>query len=265
MNNKQLSVVKRNWLGSDKLQTLLLVLTTVTMTFTLGKSFLHKTAKSPQFSHYQFPNAIALSQWKFYFSRSINSNVSLSLSGELVAEKHYRYRQNGKYLKIEMRYAVDTDGDLKSFITDGKTDLSSGLREDDAGGFYSVYTNDSKVNLIACINPSGGSTVTGDRFRRNRMLYDNHFERIVPWLRGQKELLDKRCLWTHLSMDLDRNVSLNEHYRILETAWFDWYEYWQINYPEARLSRGELPFARTISEYQLDNIAVIIRNAIGIN
>lgn len=234
MNNKQLSVVKRNsGIGSDKLQTLLLVLTTVTMTFTLGKSFLHLEAQSPQFAHYQFPEAIVLSRWQFDSSRAIKSNFTQSLSGELLTGKHYLYQQNRKYLEIEMRYVVDTQGDLKKLITNRTGELSPSLREDGAGGFYSVYADTDKVNLTACINPNGGSTVKSDRFRRNRILHDNHLKRIVPWLRGQKELLDKRCLWAHLSIPLDRNVSLDEQYRILETAWFDWYEYWQINYPEA--------------------------------
>ena len=234
MNSRRLSILEKSLLKSDKLQTLLLTIMAVAITYTGGKSFVYSEAKSLQVADYQFPESIALSQWNFFSSKSINSNLTHSLLGEFVSGKHYRYQQNGKYLEISMRYVVDTDGNL-NFISKRTLGLSPSLREDGAGGFYSVYVDSNKANLTACINPSGGSTVTDDRFRRNRMLYDNHLERIVPWLRGQTELQDKRCLSAHLSIDLDRN-SLEEDYRILESVWFDWYEYWQINYPEE--SRG---------------------------
>ena len=232
MNSRRLSIFEKSLLKSDKSQTLFLTIMAIAITYTGGKSFVYSEAKSLQVADYQFPESIALSRWNFSSSKSINSNLTHSLLGEFVSGKHYRYQQNGKYLEINMRYVVDTNGDLKSFISNRTGDLSPSLREDGAGGFYSVYVDSNKANLTACINPSGGSTVTDDRFRRNRMLHDNHLERIVPWLRGQTELQDKRCLWAHLSIPLDRN-SLEEHYRILESVWFDWYEYWLLNYPEA--------------------------------
>ena len=233
MNDKQLFALDRkNWLKNNDLQTLLAALLTVAVTFTIGKSFVNLKAKSIEVPDYQFPTLITLSQWQFSSSKPLNSSVTRYLSGEFVSGKHYLYRQNGKFLEIEIRYVVDTNGDFKSFITNRTGKLTPGLRQDDMGGFYSVYTNENKVNLTACINPNGGSTVTGDRFRRNRMLYDKHLRRIVPWLRGKKELLDKRCLWTHLSINRDLSISLDEHYRILEKAWFDWYEHWKLHYPK---------------------------------
>ena len=233
MNHKQLSAIdKKNWLKSNDLQTILAALLTVAVTFTLGKSFVNLKARSIEVADYQFPSSITLSQWQFLASKPLRFHRTRSLSGNFVSGKHYYYQQNGKHLEIEMRYVVDTNGDLKRFITDRTGELSPGLRQDDVGGFYSVYANANTVNLTTCINPAGGSTVTGDRFRRNRMLYDEHFKRIVPWLQGQKELLDKRCLWTHLSIDRDLHISLDEHYRILEKVWFDWYEHWKLHYPK---------------------------------
>ena len=214
------------------LQTILLGITTVAVTFTLGKSIINPEVTSARFTDYKFPESIALSQWESSSSKPVESYLTPSISGKFISGKHYRYRQNEKSLEIEMRYIVDTNGDLKTFITNRTGELSPGLRSDGADGFYSVYVDGDKVNLSACINPSGGSTVTDDGFRRNRMLYDNHLKQIVPWLLGKRELRDKRCLWTHLSMALDRDVSIEENYRVLETVWFDWYDLWKSHYPK---------------------------------
>ena len=217
----------------NKFATLLLGVTTVAVTLTLGKSIVHPEVISARYTDYEFAETIPLSQWKLSSSKPINSSLARSLSGKFISGKHYRYQQDKKYLDIEMRYVVDTDGDLKTFITDRTSELSPGLRSDSDRGFYSVYVDPDKAYLTACINPRGGSTVTSDRFRRNRTIYDNDLQRVISWLLGKTELKDKRCLWAHLAITLEKDVSVEEHYRLLETAWFDWYDYWRSHYPKA--------------------------------
>lgn len=65
------------------------------------------------------------------------------------------------------------------------------------------------------------------------MVHDTRLNNILPWLLGRSEFRDKRCLWTHLSMPLDRNISNEETYKTLETVWFDWHDWWRSHYPES--------------------------------
>lgn len=94
-----------------------------------------------------------------------------------------------------------------------------------------MYTYKQQAYLDACINPQGGSTFTSDLFDANRIRYDLQFARLLPWLLGHQELRDKRCLWTHLSIPLDRSSS--DAYVSLEQAWFSWHKWWSSRFPKA--------------------------------
>ena len=215
-------------------RTILLATTAIATAFTLVTSFVRTEAKSLQIKDYAFPESVALSQWKLFFSQPVKPHLVRSseyISGDFIAGKHYRYHQDKKLLDIEMRYFANTNGDLKSFITSQTEELSSVLKDSETG-FYSVYTHKNKAYLSACINPHGISTVTSDRFNRNLMIHDTRLDNILPWLLGRSEFRDKRCLWAHLSMPLDRNIPSKETYKTLETVWFDWHDWWRSHYPE---------------------------------
>jgi cyanosortase A-associated protein len=206
----------------------------IATSLTLGKSLVQSEKPSPLVAKYNFPESITLSQWDLLFTKPVNPNLvkpPAYITGTYIAGKHYRYRQHEKHLEIEMRYLVDTDGDLKTFITSQAGELAKALKQDGNGGFYSLYNDKNKAYLSACINPRGGSTVTSDRFNRNRLIYDTRINRIVPWLLGKADILDKRCLWAHLSLPLDRNTPIDETYQMLENVWFDWSDWWRSRFP----------------------------------
>jgi len=77
----------------------------------------------------------------------------------------------------------------------------------------------SEAYLNACINSRGGSTFTKEQFNYNRIHRDTQFNRLLAWLLIQQPLRDKRCLWTHLSIPLNRS-SPESAYVILENACF---------------------------------------------
>ena len=218
----------------NKSRTLLLLAVMIATTLALGKSLVHPITKSPHFTDFIFPESVPLKQWKLLTSDSINTHSFESPehpSGNFVSGRYYRYGQNQKFLDIEMRYLINTNGDLKSFITHKTGELVSVLREDPNRGFYSVFSHDGKVYLSACINSRGGSTITSDQFNRNRMIYDARLDRLVLWFLGQAKLKDRRCLWANLSLPLDHHSSTEETYRTLETVWYDWYNWWKSFFP----------------------------------
>lgn len=215
-------------------RTIFLVAIAIATALTLGKSIVHPKTISVLSNDYTFPESITLSQWQLLTSKPINSHSVKSpeyILGNFITGKHYRYRQNKKQLDIEMRYLSDSNGDLKSFISDRTGELSSVLKQDREGGFYTVYTYKDKAYLSACINPHGFSTITSDQFKRNLMVHNTHPKQIVPWLLGQSEFRDKRCLWAHISMPLDDRTTVDKATQTIETVWFDWYKYWRSHYP----------------------------------
>ena len=218
---------------NDRSRTLLLVTIAIATAFTLAASKVGLGTKSVVADNYTFPESVVLSQWQQVSSQSLQPHAVASkayITGDFIAGRHYRYRRDNKLLDIEMRYFTNTNGDIKNFITSQTGDLSSGLKHYQKGT-YSIYTHEGKAYLSACLNSRGGSTVTGDRFNRNRLLYDARIERVLPWLLGKAELQDKRCLWAHLSTSLEPTAAVDETYLTLETAWFDWHNWWRSHYP----------------------------------
>ena len=184
-----------------------------------------------------FPDSIPLQDWIFLGSGPVNSDrlhPPTVISGQFIAGKHYRYHQQDSALDIEMTYLAHTDGDLKSVIKAKTGNLWSTLHYDNGVGTYSMFTQTAdeqpQVELDACINPRGGSTVTSDQFKRNRLLYDWRSRRVLGWLLGQMPVSDRRCLWTHMtrSIPLGQNSVLVAQQ--LEQDWFQWYDWWRSHF-----------------------------------
>ena len=216
-------------------RTIFLVTMAIATSLTFGKSIVYPKTVSALDRNYTFPEAIILPQWQLSKSKPVESDSiesSTYISGKFIRGKHYHYLQNEKQLDIEMRYLSDTNGDLKSFISNQTGGLSLVLKQDEKVGFYAIYTYKDKAYLSSCINPHGFSTITSDQFQRNLMIHNTHAKQIVPWLLGQSEFRDKRCLWAHLSMPLTDRITSDEAEQIMETAWFDWYAYWRAHYPQ---------------------------------
>lgn len=217
-----------------KPRNLLLEIMAIATTITLGKSIASPGIASPSVASYSFPESVELSPWQLAKSNEVDVHSSQPkgyISGNFVAGRHYRYGGNKQTLDIEMRYFANTDGNLKDFITSQTGELSTALKQD-RRGVYSLYSYENRAYLGACINPRGNTTITSDEFKRNLMVNDTRIDSVLPWLLGKAEFRDKRCLWAHLSTPLDRNIPLQDTYSDLETAWFDWQDYWQSNYPD---------------------------------
>jgi len=164
---------------------------------------------------------VPLPQWQLVASQPLKAEtVDLQAFGKLVLPgREYRYIQND--LDIKMRYEVETDGDFKEFIkkhTDIRfRSINHLMRQHEQLGFYGLFVYQKRAYLNACINSRGGSTFTKEQFNYNRIHRDTQFNRLLAWLLS-KPLRDKRCLWTHLSIPLNR--SSPESAYVLENAWF---------------------------------------------
>lgn len=199
----------------------------------LGKSVFDPTVGSP--SSFAFSPAVPLPGWQLLASSPLAAKTVNQ--PDLLAGRRYQYIQSGLLLDIEMRYLVSTDGDVKTFVQgytsppSSSNNLAQILRQREQAGLYSLFVHQKRAYLSTCINPRGGSTVTHEQFMQNRSTYDMRFSRLLPWLLGQEDLRDLRCLWAHLSIPLNR-ASPEHAYQVLENAWFSWYQWWSPRFPK---------------------------------
>ena len=139
---------------------------------TLGKSIVHPGSSDRPISSFVFPTAITLPGWQFLSSNSLEKPTFENK--QYISGRRYRYIQKVP-LDIEMRYLVNTDGDVKKLLnsyTPIRFSEQLPLPQQQKVGFYSLFVYQERAYLSACINSSGGSTVTDRQFRHNRNIYD---------------------------------------------------------------------------------------------
>lgn len=202
---------------------------------TLGLAILKPSpVKQSVKTDFKFPSEVPLPEWQQYKSFPITESKEKN-SSDLISGRHYQYYQNDLLLNIEMRYLTVKRGDindlLRTYTGVGNkfpTVLPTALvvhRQENIGA-YGLFVDGQRVYLSACINPRGESTVTSTQYVRNKLLSDVNFSRLFPWLLGQERLIDKRCLWAHLSVQSQKYSTINI-YAIIKKAWFLWYQWWQ--------------------------------------
>jgi cyanosortase A-associated protein len=171
----------------------------------------------------------------------LTATTPLKSIGEGVKGQLYQYRSpdsSTPVIQVELRQMLG-EGNISRFLFDysvirqGNSKIQERQSET---GVYGVLSHNGRAYLTACINPSGGSTVTEQQFAQNRSQDIWQVGRIVPWIMGQQgSLSDKRCLWTLMSLPIDRSqpevLATEAAYKTLETAWVPWYRWWQQNFP----------------------------------
>ncbi len=207
----------------------LLVLAFSGALFVLGKAIVTPKAATTQ-PVYRLPATVPLTDWQTV------SSAALQPIPEAIASQQYEYRQQ-QSLNVQLRYMMG-DGDVNRFLF-----VHTPIRQDNNRlvlkyqpkiGFYGVLPYQKRAYLSACISPRGESTVTAQQFVQNLRTHDLTPSRVLPWLLGQQPLLDRRCLWTLMSIPVAANAdstTLDNAYKTLEVAWFSWYRWWQPNFP----------------------------------
>jgi cyanosortase A-associated protein len=203
-----------------------------------GRIILLPIIDKEKFTAFDFPQQIPLAQWKLNATNPLSKPIYEV--EPLIALTNYQYLpkdiQKEQPLNIDMRYFVgstshtDVAGLVKGFY---KTSSPPTQRYREAIGYYGIGIDQQQQTayLSGCINPRGSSTFSMIQFTKNRYLHDVSPNRLLRTALGQDLLLDKRCLWAHLSIPL-KNSSPETAYKVLENAWIDWYNWWQVNYPK---------------------------------
>ncbi|MBW4472922.1 MAG: cyanoexosortase A system-associated protein [Stenomitos rutilans HA7619-LM2] len=207
----------------------LLVLTFGSAIVVLSKAIVTPKAVIPQPTS-RLPATVPSADWQSVAS------VTLPPIPEAIAGQQYEYRRQQQSLTVQMRYMTE-DGDVNRFLF-----AYTPIRQDNKRlvlkyqpqiGFYGVLPYQKRAYLSACISPRGESTVTAQQFVQNLRAHNLIPGRILPWLSGQQSLLDRRCLWTLMSVPLTAadSIALDNAYETLEDFWISWYRWWQPNFP----------------------------------
>lgn len=211
----------------------LLALTLAGVMLVLGRLLLFPPTAGQTRAEYTFPKQVPLPGWQAQSADTLP--IPEKAQAEMVSGKRYSYTQGDRPLTVEIRYLVNTDPSVRNLLLKyGKPAATvafpTTIQQDESGGFYSIYADETHAHLTSCINPRGASTVTEAQFMQNRYALDLRPERALPVLLGRETLRDGRCLWTVISAPL-QGTPATQVYPQLKAVWADWQAWWQPRFP----------------------------------
>ncbi|NEO99884.1 MAG: cyanoexosortase A system-associated protein [Symploca sp. SIO2E9] len=216
---------------SKRLRIPFLTITCSGVLLVLGKLIVAPNSNEYTAKPFVLPSEVPLTQWQSLPSQSLFTPIVWQPN--LMTSRNYQYQQKDLSLDIEMRYLVPTSGNVKTLLqTYTAIPASTEIRHQEEVGFYYLLVDEQRAYLSSCINPRGKTTVTPQQFTENGNRHDLRLNRLLPWLMGEVQLRDRRCLWTNLSIPVE-DTSPSEAYQILEKAWFSWYQSWQPRFPKS--------------------------------
>jgi len=236
----QISDTSSQNLKSQKFRFGLLAILVSSSLLILGRSLFDSSIGKP--TPFVFPKQIEFTQAQPKLSEAQPSEDIVDTQEffekpKYLSGKRYQYLLDNMPIDISLRYAVGTEGDLFVFFQ-GLTNIEisedelhqKSIRKDPIG-YYANFTYQNRAYLTACINPRGISTVTKEQFVDNAS--DRALDRdvVIGWLLGQKDLRDRRCLWTLMSTPITSESDRNATNQKLEKTWISWYEWWKPRFP----------------------------------
>ncbi len=218
----------------------LLIIIFASTTLVLGRLILDPSIGKRKHIPVVFPQSVPLNGWQLQASEPFISKTTDY--GQIIGKpyangKKYRYSQNNLVLDIEMIYELESDSVYLHFLSNYSPIVTTNreqffaIRQHEEAGKYSMYVVQNRAYLTTCMNSRGGGTLTRQEFSDNRTRYDLFSDRTIPWLLGQRNLRDTRCLWNHFSIPLNKS-SPQATYALLEKAWISWYQWWILHYPQ---------------------------------
>jgi cyanosortase A-associated protein len=193
-----------------------------------------KTISTPQLASFTFPENVSLTGWQQLNSVGSHSDAQEKIvSKTFIADKTYQYRRNNLLLHVEVHYMQVSKGDVNHLIGRYTSipPLSEIYQQEEVGA-YALLVDQQRLYLTSCINPQGKGTATNRQYFVNKMLAEVDPERIVAWLVGRDALFDQRCLWTIMSMPMEKPSTKEKTHLLLKEAWESWFTWWQSRFPQ---------------------------------
>lgn len=214
-----------------------------------------------KFASYQLPTSIDLLGWKLSHSELLSPaeiSIAINDSGEdnqssftveevrqyqenqnqantVLAARRYSYQNNLTELVSTLRYVVNANGEFPGIRNPNFSnfDVNAVKQKSNAHSNgqdeFLLFTDNATTHLISCITPRGKSVINqnslilSDRIRHTLL---NPLS-LYGWLKGERLLWDRRCLWIHLASPVNSPHTDNS----LENAWQQLLQYWKSNFP----------------------------------
>jgi cyanosortase A-associated protein len=194
---------------------------------------------------YQFPAALKVAGWQQLASQEIPAQADVPA----LAARRYQFSRGGQTLEAQVWYLRYVEGNVSRFLNvyaQIKSTLEQQPIHQPQVGHAGLLTLPDRVYLSSCINAQGPTTLTEAQFAQNRYEYDLKPVRILSWLLGQQDLMDRRCFFTVLSVmrsdsrqaanpdsdnpnSTDLNTSADQ--TLLKEFWPIWHQLLQPQFP----------------------------------
>ncbi len=209
----------------------LVILTCAGMLVMVSQLLVNPSLGRPVLRPYQFPPSLTFGTYQ-----AQPRFQARQLIGPKIATAHSEGHYQSPPFELDMRYFYDgatVNGDVVTYNQSYLPTAVSGsseIRGKPETGLYQLFTYEGRAYLSACINPRGTSTVTAAQFLAHRQALDHGPQRFAAWVLNQEYWLDRRCLWSQISLPLSQD-SLPTAYTRLEQVWLPWYAWWREHFP----------------------------------
>lgn len=224
----------------------LLIFSTIAVSSATIYSVIKPEAGNRTVNDFIFPNQVSLTAWNQIYSNSVSAKLQITPQQKqdlIVSAKHYQYIQDNLTMDANISYVVNTRGNVNQLI-ETYTNISQDIlnqqqvkKHNDIGFYLLFYDRDldspskaDRAYLSSCLNSQGTTTVTSQQFSESLNQVKITSSLLGNWLLGKESIRDRRCLWIHLSIPLQSEVSTT--YSILENTWINLVQYWIPNFPQ---------------------------------
>lgn len=190
---------------------------------------------------FKYPEKVELKGWEL--TKSTPIVIPTKEKSTLNNGHKYEYTADNLKLEVEAYYQTYNGGNtsrLLSLYKNIRTQAAiTGFDYLEGTGFYASFVDSQRMNISACVNPYGQTTVTEQQHAINRYKHGLNLPRTLGWIFGQGELVDAGCLWTFMSLPLSNNsgsIPLQQAREKVQAAWVDWTLWWTSRLTSSGLS-----------------------------
>lgn len=149
-----------------------------------------------------------------------------------LAQRSYLYQRGKDSLTLNLRYIINTFGDVKNYYAttfEGLPEIEDATEIKAEDNYRLEFSSVDRQYLTACLNVEGKTTVSSAQFIAYfRQNYVKPLQ-LLDWLLGKRLLQDRRCLWIELSTP-KASVSSSDRIEI----WQFLVDYWRSSFPPFR-------------------------------
>ncbi|OUC15745.1 MAG: hypothetical protein B0A82_05215 [Alkalinema sp. CACIAM 70d] len=162
-----------------------------------------------EYDAHPFPEMLQLEQAQNISQKTIAIKSTNTPQYDRILEtKQYDYTYQQKSLSVELRYVVDTEGDLGKLIAE-QMGLPKEINDTakmlvNSTGTYRFFTYQQRTYISTCLTPTGRAVINKKQFEKQQYLHLLEPRVWGRWAIGQGNLLEQRCIWAQISLPVQQ-------------------------------------------------------------